>query len=187
MSSRKHDVWEVQPDEQRRPGVIHGIISILLLGLAVAIALLCNFSLVLPVPVGKFLFTYFSPATAVQVVGGMWFGMWGVIAGTLFPVVGSLIEGQRVAVNLLLIPVNIIQSLAPVWVFRRWKLDPRLITLVDWAVFILVTGLLMNIPAALWVTAVYWRLGVADGSWVAFLASYIVGHGLPPVVLGAFC
>ena len=50
----------------------------------------------------------------------------------------------------------------------------------------LVTGLLMNIPAAVWVTAVYWGFGVHSGSWwIIFLASYMVGHGLPPAVLGA--
>lgn len=184
MSDQRHDVWEMQPGERRRPGVIHGVISVLLLGLAEVIARLCSFPLTLPLPLGKFMQTWFSPATTVQVVGGMWFGMWGVIAGTLFPIVGGFINREPV-MSLLLIPVNIIQSLAPVWAFRHWRRDPRLLTLADWVVFILVTGLLMNIPAAIWVTAVYWRFELLSGSWIHFLASYIVGHGIPPALLGA--
>jgi hypothetical protein len=129
--------------------------------------------------------TWFSPATTIQVVGGMWFGMWGVVAGILFPAVGYLINGEPV-LALLLIPVNVIQSLTPAWVFRHWKLDPRLTTPTDWVVFVLVTGLLMNIPAAIWVTAVHWGLGLHSGSWwIIFLVSYIVGHGVPPALLGA--
>ncbi|HIE39407.1 MAG TPA: hypothetical protein EYH30_09240 [Anaerolineales bacterium] len=185
MTGRKSDVWEVQPGERRHPGVIHGVIALVLLILAIAVSRLCSFSLVLPLPLGKFMLTYFSPATTVQVVGGMWFGMWGVIAGMLFPVIGGFIGGQPLVVNLLLIPVNIVQSVAAVWVFRRWRRDPRLATFADWVVFILVVGLLMNIPAAIWVTAVYWRFGIASGSWIIFLVSYIIGHGLPPAVLGA--
>jgi len=164
---------------------MHGLIAVLLLGLAETIARLCSFSLVLPLPLDRRMITWFSPATTVQVVGGMWFGMWGVLAGTLFPVVGGFINGEP-ALSLLLIPTNVIQSLAPVWVFRRWRLDPRLTTLTDWVAFILVTGLLMNIPAAIWETTVRWALGVHSGPWwVIFLTSYIIGHGVPPALMGA--
>lgn len=185
MTGQGKDVWEVQMGERRQPTIAHGLIAVLLLALALVISWTCSFSLVLPLPLGKFMLTYFSPATTVQVVGGMWFGMWGVVAGTLFPLVGGLIGGQPVVVNLLLIPVNILQSLAPVWAFRHWRRDPRLTSLADWVMFVVVTGLLMNIPAAMWVTAVYWHFGVMSGSWAIFLVSYIVGHGLPPMVLGA--
>lgn len=185
MSDQRHNAWEMQPGERRRPRIIHGVISVLLLGLAEVIARLCSFPLTLPLPLGKFMQTWLSPATTVQVVGGMWFGMWGVIGGTLFPVVGGFINREPI-VSLLLIPVNVIQSLTPVWVFRRWRLDPRLTTLTDWVVFILVTGLLMNIPAAIWATAVSWSFGGYSGSWwIIFLVSYIVGHGTPPALLGA--
>jgi hypothetical protein len=182
MSDQRRSVWGVEPGEQRRPRAIHGLIAVLLLGLAEVIARLFSFPLTLPLPFGKRLLTWFSPATTVQVVGGMWFGMWGVIAGTLFPVLGGFINGEPV-LSLLLIPVNIVQSLAPVWAFRCWKLDPRLITLTDWLVFILVTGLLMNIPAALWTVAAYRTVGIAHSWW--FFASFVLGHGLPPTVLGA--
>lgn len=188
MPNQRNNVWSLEPGEKRRPGVVRGVVSIVLLGLGLGITMLSPFSPVFRVPGGRFFGTYFAPATAVQVVGGMWFGMWGVIAGTLFPVVEGFIKGQLVTANLLLIPANILQSLAPVWAFRHWKLDPRLTSPTDWVVFILVTGLLMTIPAAIWSAAVYWVFGLASGSWKPFVYIVIsdaIGNGVPAVVLGA--
>ena len=125
MSNQRRSVWGIEPGEQRRPRAIHGLIAVLLLGLAEVIARLFSFPLTLPLPFGKRLLTWFSPATTVQAVGGMWFGL----------------------------------------------------------VFILLAGLLMNIPAALWTVAAYRTVGIARGWW--FFASFVLGHGLPPAVLGA--
>jgi len=69
---------------------------------------------------------FFWTGIAVQQVGSIWFGLWGVIAGFIFPFFSNGIAGTPFYVSLAYIPANLVQGLLPAWAFRYFKADPRL-------------------------------------------------------------
>lgn len=76
-------------------------------------------------PVG-FGVSQFWPGAMVQVSGSVWFGGWGVLAGSLFPIFSNLLTGGS-AVNVLgFIPANFAQGLIPALAFRRFHMSPRI-------------------------------------------------------------
>ena len=114
-------IWTVEEGERRSVGVIHIVILALLIGIGFVVGAFGSISF----PLG-FGVNFFWTGIAVQQVGAIWFGMWGVIAGTIFPFFSNAIAGTPFYVSLAYIPANFVQAFLPAWVFRKFKLDPRL-------------------------------------------------------------
>ncbi|HEY90124.1 MAG TPA: hypothetical protein G4N98_10430 [Thermoflexia bacterium] len=127
----EQQIWQVEEGETRSAGIIHIVITALLIGIGAVVGAFGSFSL----PLG-FGVNFFWPAIAVQNVGGIWFGAWGVIAASLFPIISNGITGTPVYVSLAYIPANLVQALLPMLAFRYFKADPRLNSKRDWIVFL---------------------------------------------------
>lgn len=114
-------IWTVQEGEKRSVGVIHIVITALLIGIGFVVGAFGSISF----PLG-FGVNFFWTGIAVQQVGAIWFGGWGVIAGAIFPFFSNAIAGTPFYVSLAYIPANAVQAFLPAWAFRRFKLDPRM-------------------------------------------------------------
>jgi hypothetical protein len=114
-------IWTVQPGERRSIGVIHIVITALLIGIGFVVGAFGSISF----PLG-FGVNFFWTGIAVQQVGAIWFGAWGVIAGAIFPFFSNAIAGTPFYVSLAYIPANAVQAFLPAWAFRFFKADPRL-------------------------------------------------------------
>jgi hypothetical protein len=108
-------------------------------------------------PIGSGI-SQFWPGMVVQVAGGIWFGGWGVLAGTIFPIFNNLLAGGGTATVIGFIPANIAQGLIPALAFHRCHMSPR-------------------IPG--------WRGRAFSGLWGAVVPS-TVGAVLGVAALGAF-
>ena len=73
------EIWTVQEGEKRSVGVIHIVITALLIGIGFVVGAFGSISF----PLG-FGVNFFWTGIAVQQVGAIWFGGWGVLAGTIF-------------------------------------------------------------------------------------------------------
>ena len=62
----------------------------------------------------------FWPAAAIQCLSGIWFGGWGVIASTTFPIFSNWVTGGSTAQILGYIPSNLVQSLLPAVFYRAF-------------------------------------------------------------------
>ena len=114
-------IWTVEEGERRSVGVIHIVILALLIGIGFVVGAFGSISF----PLG-FGVNFFWTGIAVQQVGAVWFGMWGVLAGAIFPFFSNAIAGTPFYVSAAYIPANFVQAFLPAWVFRKFKLDPRL-------------------------------------------------------------
>lgn len=124
-------IWTVQPGERRSVGVIHIVITALLIGIGFVVGAFGSISF----PLG-FGVNFFWTGIAVQQVGSIWFGLWGVIAGAIFPFFSNAIAGTPFYVSLAYIPANAVQAFLPAWAFRYFKADPRLRSGRDYAVLL---------------------------------------------------
>jgi len=115
------EIWTVQEGEKRSVGVIHIVILALLVGIGFVVGAFGSISF----PLG-FGVNFFWTGIVVQQVGSIWFGMWGVLAGIIFPFFSNAIAGTPFYVSAAYIPANFIQAFLPAWTFRYFKLDPRL-------------------------------------------------------------
>lgn len=122
-------VWEVEPGERRSVGVIHIVITALLIGIGFVVGAFGSISF----PLG-FGVNFFWTGIAIQQVGPIWFGIWGVIAGTIFPFFSNAIAGTPFYVSAAYIPANLLQALLPALAFRYLKADPRLRSGRDFAI-----------------------------------------------------
>ncbi|PTL84835.1 hypothetical protein [Vitiosangium sp. GDMCC 1.1324] len=97
---------------------------VIMLGLLLAgtlLGTLGTFSL----PIGSGI-SQFWPGIMVQVVGGIWFGGWGVLAGAIFPIFVNLLSGGGAVHVLGFIPANFVQGLIPALAFRHFHMSPRI-------------------------------------------------------------
>ena len=115
------EIWTVQEGERRSVGVIHIVILALLIGIGFVVGAFGSISF----PLG-FGVNFFWTGIVVQQVGAIWFGAWGVLAGAIFPFFSNAIAGTPFYVSLAYIPANAVQAFLPAWIFRKYKLDPRL-------------------------------------------------------------
>lgn len=125
------EIWTVQEGEKRSVGVIHIVILALLVGIGFVVGAFGSISF----PLG-FGVNFFWTGIVVQQVGSIWFGAWGVIAGCVFPFFSNAIAGTPFYVSAAYIPANFIQAFLPAWVFRHYKLDPRLKSWRDYGFFL---------------------------------------------------
>jgi len=68
--------------------------------------------------------SYFWPAATVQSVCGVFFGMWGVMAGALFPSFSNAMTDGTTSHIVWLIPANFIQSFIPLYIKQIFKFLP---------------------------------------------------------------
>lgn len=136
-----HDVW--QPEDPARMAVLPQslLVCLFLTGAGFVVAVLGSFS----VPLGLGISSVW-PAMTIQCLGGIWFGGWGVIAGTVFPIFSNMmIVGSPVEFT----PSNFLQSFIPAWYFRRFRRDPCLRSWGDLHGFVLVGAILPPLCGAL--------------------------------------
>jgi integral membrane sensor domain MASE1 len=173
-------VWYVPAEEKREPGTIHVVVFALLIGVgAVAGAF---GSLAIPLGYGV---TGFWPGVAVQAVGGIWFGIWGVLAGALFPFISNSLAGAPLYVSLAYFPSNFIQGFLPALVFRYLKVDPRLRKTSDYIHFIWSAVLVNNFLGALWAVTVLQQFGlITVTSAPLFFSGWVIGNGVPALIFG---
>jgi hypothetical protein len=145
------EIWTVQPGERRSVGVIHIVITALLIGIGFVVGAFGSISF----PLG-FGVNFFWTGIAVQQVGPIWFGGWGVLAGAIFPFFSNAIAGTPFYVSLAYVPANAVQAFLPAWAFRRFKADPRLMSGRDY-VILLVSMIISSAFGALWSTLVVLR------------------------------
>jgi hypothetical protein len=138
------EIWTVEPGERRSVGVIHIVLLALLIGIGFVVGAFGSISF----PLG-FGVNFFWPAIAVQQVGGIWFGAWGILAAAIFPFFSNAVAGTPFYVSLGYIPANAVQAFLPAWVFRRFKLDPRLKSGRDF-LFLIGSMIVSSIIGALW-------------------------------------
>jgi len=137
-------IWTVEEGEKRSVGVIHIVILALLIGIGFVVGAFGSISF----PLG-FGVNFFWTGIAVQQVGSIWFGGWGVLAAAIFPFFSNAIAGTPFYVSIAYIPANAIQALLPAWVFRRFKLDPRMNSGRDY-LYLLLAMVVSSILGALW-------------------------------------
>ncbi len=114
-------VWKVEEGERRSVGVIHIVITALLIGVGFVVGAFGSISF----PLG-FGVNFFWTGIAVQQIGPIWFGAWGIIAGVIFPFFSNAIAGTPFYVSLAYIPANFVQAFLPAWAFKKFNCDPRL-------------------------------------------------------------
>jgi len=125
------EIWAVAPGERRQVGVIHIVITALLIGIGFVVGAFGSISF----PLG-FGVNFFWTGIAVQQVGSIWFGIWGVIAGTIFPFFSNAIAGTPFYVSAAYIPANLFQAFLPAFAFRYFKGDIRLNRSRDFVILI---------------------------------------------------
>lgn len=125
------EIWAVEKGEKRSVGVIHIVILALLIGIGFVVGAFGSISF----PLG-FGVNFFWTGIVAQQVGSIWFGGWGVLAAAIFPFFSNAIAGTPFYISLAYIPANAIQAFLPAWVFRKFKLDPRLKSSKDYLVFL---------------------------------------------------
>ena len=125
------EIWAVEKGEKRSVGVIHIVILALLIGIGFVVGAFGSISF----PLG-FGVNFFWTGIVVQQVGAIWFGGWGILAAAIFPFFSNAIAGTPFYISLAYIPANAIQAFLPAWVFRKFKLDPRLKSKKDYLFFL---------------------------------------------------
>ena len=173
-------IWELEAGERRPVGVIHIVITALLIGIGAVVGAFGSFTL----PLG-FGVNFFWPAIAVQNVGSIWFGAWGVIAASLFPIISNGIAGTPVYVSLAYIPANAVQAFLPALAFRVFKADPRLRKGRDYLIF-LIAITLGNIFGALYSPLVVLKgFGLLTAESVpVFIWGWFAGNEIAGIIFG---
>lgn len=146
------EIWAVEKGEKRSVGVIHIVILALLIGIGFVVGAFGSISF----PLG-FGVNFFWTGIVAQQVGSIWFGGWGVLAAAIFPFFSNAIAGTPFYISLAYIPANAIQAFLPAWVFRKFKLDPRLKSTRDYL------GLLASMIVSSAIGALYSVLVVLKG------------------------
>jgi serine phosphatase RsbU (regulator of sigma subunit) len=125
----------------------------------------------------------FAPGAAIQVVAGVWFGGWGILAGVIFPAIVRTLTGpDNVAGRVL---ADLILCGLPAWWFRYSRRDPRLPARRDRIMFLLVVVGLANVLAAV-VGTTYLALVRTNGAqrWLPHVLAWFAAGAGPCLVLG---
>ena len=140
----EEDIWIVKEGEKRTVRITHIFITILLITIGFVVGAFGSVSF----PLG-FGVNFFWTGIVVQQVGSIWFGAWGVIAGAIFPFFSNAIADTPFYVSLAYLPANAIQAFLPAWVFRRFKLDPRMKSGKD-SLYLFLAMIVSSIIGSLW-------------------------------------
>ena len=140
----EEDIWTVKEGEKRTVRIAHIFITILLITIGFVVGAFGSVSFPLGLGVN-----FFWTGIVVQQIGSIWFGAWGVIAGAIFPFFSNSIAGTPFYVSLAYLPANAIQAFLPAWVFRRFKLDPRMKSGKD-CLYLFLAMVVSSIIGSLW-------------------------------------
>jgi len=174
------DVWRLNEGEIRRPGIQHLVVTAVLIGVGAVVGMTgVSFSV-------GFGVTFFWPAIAIQITGGIWYGIWGgVIASAIFPIISNMVAGTPPLVSILWIPANVIQGMIGAIVFRKLKLDPRLKGFRDYLFFILFCGILANIPGAFYGPFIGKLFGLfTEKSYKVAVLAWFIGNSTCAILFG---
>ncbi len=167
------NVWQRLDGEERKIGKTHLVVTLILVTIGAAFGAYGSY--LFPLGFGA---TFFWPGIAVQNVGGIWCGAWGIIASSVFPLISNSVVGTSVSISLKYIPANAVQSLVPAWAFRHFKADPGLRSRKDWGVFLgsITVG---NALGAIWASQVVLRNQTAS----RILLGWFIGNEVASLVL----
>lgn len=140
----EEDIWTVKEGEKRTVRIAHIFITILLITIGFVVGAFGSVSF----PLG-FGVNFFWTGIVVQQIGSIWFGAWGVIAGAIFPFFSNAIAGTPFYISLAYLPANAFQAFLPAWVFRRFKLDPRMKSGKD-CLYLFLAMVVSSIIGSLW-------------------------------------
>ncbi len=174
-------VWATERGERRQPGIVHVVMLALFIGIGIVVGTLGS----LAVPIG--FVSAFWPGQAVQAVGGVWFGWWGVLAGMFFPFISNALSGSApLPVSAAYLPANFLQSFLAGAAFRWLRVDPRLQTSRDWFVWVVIGVLLANFLGAFWGTYVLTWFGMITASArPTALLGWFFGNSVPSLIFGS--
>jgi len=183
LNKNTSSIWETEKGESRKPMMTHMVMLALLTGIGVA----TGFFGYRILPIGGFL-SAFWPGMAIQVVGGIWYGMWGGIAGAIFPLIANTMSGVApIVVSLTYLPSNFIQSIGGGWAFRSFKVDPCLKDKRSMLVFTLGAILLPNMIGAAWGSTMMRLFGlITPASHLLFFFVWWMGNSIPAWLLGIY-
>lgn len=172
-------VW--RSESRRKPGIVHVVIMAVFIGIGIVVGTLGS----LAVPIG--FVSAFWPGQAVQAIGGIWFGIWGVIAGMFFPFISNSLSGSApIPVSAAYLPGNLVQSALAALAFRWFDADPRLRTARDWLVWIIPGVLIANFVGAFWGTYVLSWFGlITESARVTALFGWWLGNSIPSLIFGS--
>ncbi len=181
VSSSAAAVWTVESGEHRQPGIVHVVMLALFIGIGIVVGTLGS----LAIPIG--FVSAFWPGQAVQAVGGVWFGWWGVLAGMFFPFISNALSGSApIPVSAAYLPANFLQAFLAGAAFRWLKADPRLQSTRDWVIWIVVGVLLANFLGAFWGTYVLaWFGMITQSARVTALLGWFFGNSIPSLIFGS--
>jgi integral membrane sensor domain MASE1 len=175
------NVWEMEPGEIRKPGIVHVVMLALLTGIGIVVGTFGS----LAIPIG--FVSAFWPGQAVQSIGAIWFGWWGGIAAALFPLISNSLSGSApLPVSIMYLPGNLLQGMIAAWAFRYYKTDPSLKTQKDWIIWVIFGALLPNLVGAAWGSTVLVAFGLVTqaAQFITFLG-WFVGNTIPTLILGS--
>lgn len=174
-------VWRTERGEIRKPGIVHVVITALFIGIGIVVGTLGS----LAIPIG--FVSAFWPGQAVQAVGGIWFGAWGVIAGMFFPFISNAMSGSApIPVSAAYLPANFLQAFIAAAAFRWLGADPRLKTARDWVIWVGLGVLAANFVGAFWGTYVLTWFGlITDAARTTALFGWFIGNSIPSLIFGS--
>jgi hypothetical protein len=174
-------VWDAREGEIRRPGIMQVVMLAAFTWIGIVVDRLGTLS----IPVG--FISAIWPGQTVQAVGGVWFGHWGGLAGTLFPIISNALFGSApLSVPVAFLPANFVQSMAAGWAFRRFKADPSLKSARDWGIWIFIGVIAANLIGSFWGSNVLVFFGlITRGVWFNAWAGWFVGNTIPSLILGS--
>lgn len=163
----KRSVWALEEGETRKPGLSHFVMTALFAGVGVVVGTFGSLAVSLG-PVSAF-----WPGQAIQCVGTIWYGGWGAIAGSIFPLISNALSGQAaLLVSLCYLPGNFLQSVIGALAFRKFDCDPCLRTAKDWVVYVIFGVILAN------------AVGAAESNLVLLLFGMVTPDMIPMSFLG---
>lgn len=170
VTSTKADeksVWATEEGEIRKPGLAHFVMMALFAGVGVVVGTFGSLAVSLG-PVSAF-----WPGQAIQCVGTIWYGGWGAIAGTAFPLISNALSGAAaLPISIAYIPGNFAQSVVGAIAFRKFNCDPRLTSAKDWVVFLVFGVAIAN------------AIGAIEGNLVLYLFGMITPDMIPVSLIG---
>ena len=174
-------VWELEPGEVRKPGIVHVVMMALFTGIGIVVGTFGS----LAIPIG--FVSAFWPGQAVQAIGAIWYGVWGGIAAALFPLISNSLSGSApLPVSLSYLPANFLQGMIAGWAFRYFKTDPTLNTQKDWIIWIIFGAILPNLLGAAYGSTILRLFGmITPAAHFITFAGWFVGNTIPTLILGS--
>ena len=179
--SSMNTIWDVEPGESRKPGIVHVVMLALFTGIGIVVGTFGS----LAVPLG--FVSAFWPGQAVQSIGAIWFGWWGGIAAALFPLIANSLSGSApLPVSIMYLPGNLLQGMIAAWAFRYFKTDPSLKTQKDWTIWIVFGAILPNLVGAAWGSTTLVAFGlIHQAAQLTTFLGWFIGNTIPTVILGS--